>query len=391
MATYLVTGGCGFIGSHLGEALVARGDAVRVLDDLSSGSLANLPVGAALVRGDVAEAATLRDAMEGVDGCFHLAAIASVERGVRDPLGAHRVNLTAAVGVLNEAARRGIPVAYASSAAVYGDAPHLPLDEECRPQPLSAYGADKLGCEGHARAAGLAHGLRSTGLRFFNVFGPRQDPRSPYSGVISIFCDRFSRGEEVMIFGDGAQTRDFVYVADVVAALLAAMDRASIEAPVLNVCSGDPTSVTDLAARIAALCGVPLRVRSLPPRRSEVRHSLGSPARARATLGLGGTTPLRTGLAATLDWMRGVASSDAAARLASIRAPYPESPFTSPAMTAQSSMDAARMTSAATGQGDLPPARAGRGGASQAAGETPPRNEPGSATPSFAALSGSRR
>lgn len=305
---YLVTGGCGFIGSHLSAALIARGDEVVVLDDLSTGTEANLAPGATLVRGDVADPETARRTMRGVDGCFHLAAIASVERAVQDWLGTHRVNLSGTVALLDAArgrdGRAPVPFVYASSAAVYGDAAALPITEETPARPLSAYGADKLGCELHARVAGAVHGIPTFGLRFFNVFGPRQDPRSPYSGVISIFCSRLVRGEAVEVFGDGRQTRDFVFVADVVAALLAAMERASAEAPVCNVCTGRATSVLDLAGAIAELCGVPLEVRHRPPRAGEIRHSLGAPERSRALLGLGAPQGLREGLTETLAWLR---------------------------------------------------------------------------------------
>jgi UDP-glucose 4-epimerase len=308
VARFLVTGGCGFIGSHLCAALRARGDAVRVLDDLSTGSETNLAPGAELLRGDVADPEAVRTAMRGVDGCFHLAAIASVERGVQDWIGTHRVNLSGSIAVFDAArpreGRPAIPVVYASSAAVYGDQAALPLTEEAVPRPLSAYGADKLGSEQHARVAGVVHGVPTLGLRFFNVFGPRQDPRSPYSGVISIFCSRLSRGEAVDIYGDGGQTRDFVFVSDVVAALLAGMGAAATAAPVLNVCSGQPTSVLALAETVAALCGVPLELRRRPPRAGEIRHSLGSPARAREALGLPPPVGLREGLAEVIAWER---------------------------------------------------------------------------------------
>jgi UDP-glucose 4-epimerase len=304
MARFLVTGGCGFIGSHLCARLVARGDRVRVLDDLSTGSRANLAPGAELLVGDVADAATLREAMDGVDGCVHLAAIASVERGVQDWLGTHRVNLTATIAVFDAARRARIPVVYASSAAVYGDCAALPLAETAPTRPLSAYGADKLGCEQQARVAGVVHGVPTLGLRFFNVFGPRQDPRSPYSGVISIFCDRFSRGEPVSVYGDGEQTRDFVAVADVVAALLAGLRLASTEAPVFNVCTGRATSVLELARQVAAACGVPAEIRHQPARAGEIRHSLGDPTRAQAALGLGAPRGLGEGLAEIVAWLR---------------------------------------------------------------------------------------
>ncbi len=304
MARILVTGGCGFIGSHLTATLLARGDQVRVLDDLSTGSRANLAPGAELIIGDIAEAATVQDALAGCDGCVHLAAIASVERGVRDWAGSHRVNLSGTIAVFDAARQRRVPVVYASSAAVYGDHAELPLVEQAPTRPLSAYGADKLGCEQHARVGGLVHGLSTLGLRFFNVFGPRQDPTSPYSGVISIFCDRLSQGEPVAIYGDGGQTRDFVAVRDVVAALIAGLGQASPEAPVFNVCTGRATSVLDLAHVVAEACGTEPRITHLPPRLGEIRHSLGDPARVRAALGLGEPRGLREGIAEIVQWVR---------------------------------------------------------------------------------------
>jgi UDP-glucose 4-epimerase len=303
MATVLVTGGCGFIGSHLCSVLRARGDRVRVLDDLSSGSESNLAPGAALLIGDVARPATVRQALAGVDQCYHLAAVASVQRGVQEWYGTHRTNLSGTIALLEEARRHGIPIVYASSAAVYGDIDTLPLREDMQPRPLSAYGADKLGCEQHALVAGHTHGIATAGLRFFNVFGPRQDPRSPYSGVISVFCDRLSRGEPLDVYGDGLQTRDFVFVADVVRMLLAAMSSASVAAPVYNVCTGQPTSVLELASTVAELCGTTLAVRHQPPRIGEIRHSLGQPAQARQRLGTSPATTLRDGLAETLAWI----------------------------------------------------------------------------------------
>ncbi|MDR3536843.1 MAG: NAD-dependent epimerase/dehydratase family protein [Acetobacteraceae bacterium] len=307
MSTWLVTGGAGFIGSHLCEALCARGDTVRVLDDLSTGHRANLPDGVTLVHGDVADPDAVLEAVQGVDGCFHLAAIASVERGITDWFGTHRTNLSGTI-VLFEALRRAglqVPVVYASSAAVYGDCPTVPISEDAPRQPLSAYGADKLGCELHARVATHVHGIPTVGLRFFNVYGPRQDPRSPYSGVISIFCERISRGAPIDVFGDGRQTRDFVYVGDIVAGLLAAMRLRPAEAAVFNLCTGRPTSVLELAGHIAALAGSALDVTHRPPRAGEIRHSVGSPARGRAALGLVDPAVLSDGLRNVLDWMAG--------------------------------------------------------------------------------------
>ena len=305
MAIYLVTGGAGFIGSHLCDALVGRGDTVRVLDDLSTGSRANLPVGTMLIEADVADPDAMRAALDGVDGAFHLAAIASVQRGVSDWLGTHRANLTGTITLFDSVRGRGtpVPVVYASSAAVYGDCPTVPIPEDAERRPLSAYGADKYACELQARVAGHVHGIAATGLRFFNVYGPRQDPHSPYSGVISIFCERLVRGAPIDIFGDGGQTRDFVYVADVVAALLGAMRHPSTDAPAFNVCTGTPTSVLDLALTIADLTGTAPDIRHLPPRAGDIRDSTGVPDRARTAFGLGTPVPLREGLRNVLDWL----------------------------------------------------------------------------------------
>jgi UDP-glucose 4-epimerase len=307
MATYLVTGGCGFIGSHLCKALLSRGDAVRVLDDLSTGSLAGLPASAAFIQGDVADPDLVRTALAGVDGCFHLAAVASVELSNREWLRTNRTNLTGTITVFDAAMAAGrIPVVYTSSAAVYGDCPSLPLRESSEKQPLSAYGADKFGSELHARVAGKVHRLRSVGLRLFNVYGPGQSPKSPYSGVISIFCERIRRGEPIEVFGGGRQTRDFIFVADVVTALLRAMGVRLSGEPVFNICTGSGTSVLEVARTIASLCGQDLAIRFRPEREGEIGHSYGDPTAAKQALGLGSSTELRVGLAATLAWLGGI-------------------------------------------------------------------------------------
>jgi UDP-glucose 4-epimerase len=305
MTAWLVTGGAGFIGSHLCEALVARGDAVRVLDDLSTGKPANLPSAVELVEGHIADPVAVEHAIDGVAGCFHLAAIASVQRGVTDWLGTHRTNQTGAITVFDAVRRLSapIPVVYASSAAVYGDAATVPITEDTERRPLSAYGADKYACELHARVASVTHGIPTVGLRFFNVYGPRQDPQSPYSGVISIFCERIRRGAPIDVFGDGGQTRDFIYVGDVVAALLAAMRLQPRDAPAFNVCTGTATSVLQLAHTIADAAGTHLNVQHRPARQGEIRHSTGSPALSRARLSLPDPTDLRSGLRKVLDWL----------------------------------------------------------------------------------------
>lgn len=304
MANYLVTGGCGFIGSHLVDALCARGHSVRVLDDLSTGKLANKPPGVELVCGDVADPRLVREAMAGMGGCFHLAAIASVERGNADWFGTHRTNLSGTIAVF-DAARRAdptqpIPVVFASSAAVYGDNPNIPLSEDDPPRPLSAYGADKLGCELHGFVASRLHRVPTCGLRFFNVYGPRQDPTSPYSGVISIFCDRVKAGRAITIYGDGRQTRDFIYVGDVVRALVAAMDTCSVAGDIINVCTGTATTIRDLAEVVGDVVGTKPKLAFGPARPGDIRASVGDPAKARRVLRLTASTDLTTGLRKTL-------------------------------------------------------------------------------------------
>lgn len=298
MALYLVTGGCGFIGSHLVDALVAAGHAVRVLDDLSTGTEDNLTPGATLLQGSVADAALVRQAVGGIDGCFHLAAIASVQRSEEDLLGTHRTNLGGTLTLLDAiaAAGRPVPFVYASSAAVYGDCPHLPIREDAPKRPQSAYGADKFAGELHAAVATHTRGIPTTGLRFFNVYGPRQRPDSPYSGVVSIFADRIARGLGVSVFGDGAQTRDLVQVDDVVAALSQAMARRLPGAPVFNVCTGQATSVLQLAAALGALHGVVPAIIHGVPRAGEIRHSVGDPSASRRALDLAEPVALEAGL-----------------------------------------------------------------------------------------------
>ena len=308
MPRFLVTGGAGFIGSHLVHALLEEGHAVRVLDDLSSGHRENLPQQVELAEADVTDPAAVESAIDDVDGCFHLAAIASVARSHRDWLRSHQVNLTGTINVFDRARpsrrRRELPVVYASTAAIYGNCGSFPVDEESPAAPLSAYGADKHACELHARVAGAIHGVPTVGLRFFNLYGPRQDPLSPYSGVISIFADRLLRGEPVEIFGDGEQARDFIYISDAVQALRRAMRVATTGAFVFNVCTGKATSVSSLADTMAELCGTKLVVRHRPARCGEVRISIGDPQRAVEQLGFTAQTTLADGLEMTLDVLR---------------------------------------------------------------------------------------
>lgn len=309
MADYLVTGGCGFIGSHLADSLIADGHGVRIMDDLSTGHRANAPGGAEVIVDTIVDGAAVARAMAGMDGCFHMAAVASVQKAVEDWAGTHRVNLEGTIHVFDSARGRDggavRPVVYASSAAVYGDNPAMPLDEDSTTRPISAYGADKLGCEQHGLVAAHVYGVPNTGLRFFNVYGPRQDPKSPYSGVISIFADRIGRGAGVTIYGDGLQTRDFVYVGDVVRCLRAAMaaheaDGLAPRSAVYNVCTGRETTVKALAELLGTLSGRNAGISHDEPRTGDIRESLGNGSKAEAALGFRAGTALADGLAETL-------------------------------------------------------------------------------------------
>jgi UDP-glucose 4-epimerase len=304
MARYLITGGAGFIGSHLCERLLVGGHAVRVIDDLSTGSRRNLPASIELIVGDAADPAIVGKAVEQVDGIFHLAAIASIERSHEHWVEVHRVNQTAALVVLDAARLAGrIPVVLASSAAVYGDSDDLPLRETGVPRPVSAYGADKLGCELHARVAWIVHGVPTAALRLFNVFGPRQDAGSPYSGVTAIFADRIRRGEAPIVYGDGQQTRDFIYVADVTRHLEAAMNSLASKprSVVCNVCTGRAVTIQALAHHISDLLGRSgLGVKFAPPRTGDLRHSRGDPRRAMHELNVRPEIGLHCGLSALL-------------------------------------------------------------------------------------------
>jgi UDP-glucose 4-epimerase len=316
-ATFLVTGGAGFIGSHLVDALLAAGHRVRVLDDLSTGKRSNLDPRAEFILGDITDRHAVDAAVAGVAGVFHLAAIASVARANEDWPGTHRVNQSGTVAVLDaaraEAATQGrpVPVVYASSAAIYGDTGGETAHEALAPNPSTAYGADKLGSELHARIGSRIHGVPTLGLRFFNVYGPRQDPASPYSGVISIFAQRVADRLPITLHGDGGQTRDFVHVSDVVAHLSAAMTRLQANPAsgggALNVCTGRSVSVRELALLLGQVHGTSPRLEHGPARPGDIRHSRGQPDAAIATLGVRARMALEDGLA-TLDGLAAVAA-----------------------------------------------------------------------------------
>lgn len=300
--TIVVTGGCGFIGSHLVRSLFESGRRVRVLDDLSNGDPARLPAGVELREGDVANADFVRGAVADAVAVVHLAAVASVNRCVERWQASHLTNSAGSVVVM-EALRDLAPEAsfvYASSAAVYGNPTG---DEDGRVRetsptlPLSPYGVDKLACEMHARVGGSLFGLRSFGLRFFNVFGVGQAYDSPYSGVITQFVSNAVAGRPLTIHGDGRQTRDFVNVGDVVRAIERAESRASAAAPVVNVCTGQPTGIGELAGAIVRLAGRDVPIAMSDARPGDIRRSVGDPTMAFEKLEWRPSVSLEQGLA----------------------------------------------------------------------------------------------
>ena len=302
----LVTGGAGFIGSHLVEALLREGFRVRVVDNLATGHVANL---AHLegrfewVKGSVADFSVCEAAVKGVDYVFHQAAIPSVPRSVREPLSSHESGPTATINILEAARRVGVRrFMFAASSSAYGDTVELPKHEGMVPQPLSPYAAGKLAGEHYVRVYAQTMGLDGVSLRYFNIFGPRQDPSSPYSGVISIFIEKMSQGERPTIFGDGTQTRDFTYVANAVAANLAAMRHPDpLKGDVFNVGTGERISLLDLFTALKAIFSTDVEPDFQPARAGDVRDSLASLDRIRQVLGYEATISFREGLRRTVD------------------------------------------------------------------------------------------
>ncbi|HPW18548.1 MAG TPA: SDR family oxidoreductase [Candidatus Aminicenantes bacterium] len=308
MARYLVTGGAGFIGSHIAEALAGRGDEVRVLDDLSTGKLENLAGFAGtieFVEGDIRDFETCRRAVEGVAAVFHEAALASVTRSVEDPLLANAVNVTGTLNLLVAAQAAGVrSFVLASSSAVYGDDPAMPKVEGREGRPVSPYGANKLIGEKYAQTFHALHGLNTVSLRYFNVFGPRQDPASEYSAVIPLFVTKVLRGERPTIFGDGEQSRDFIHVDDVVRANLLAAESAGAAGEAFNVACGVGTTVNGLLAAINEALGAGVEARYAPPRPGDILHSTADISKARRLTGFEPGLSFREGLRATIDWYK---------------------------------------------------------------------------------------
>lgn len=299
---YLITGGAGFIGHHLAEGLAAQEHDVTVLDNLSTGHRDRLDQRVRFVQGDVRDTALIERLVTEADGIFHLAACVSVQACIQDWDAAHSVNLGGTMSVLRGAQRGGnVPVIYASSAAVYGRVKQDICVETSRLLPISPYGADKLACEHQAMAFHEVHGLASVGLRFFNVYGPGQDAASPYAGVIARFLRNRRTDSAHDVYGDGRQSRDFIHVSDVVAALIGAMQHAidgAASADVYNVCTGTETSLLHLISVLDRVSGcAPVPVHHFNPRGGDIDRSVGCPALAARELGFRARVDLPTGLA----------------------------------------------------------------------------------------------
>ena len=305
----LVIGGAGFIGSHIVERLAREGHSVRAFDNLSTGKRENLGAVAGdveLVVADVRHFERLRQEMRGCDVVFHQAAIVSVPYSVEHPDETLEVNLRGTLNVLQAAKAAGVKrVVMASSAAVYGEDPELPKRETMLPSPISPYGLEKLASEHYLSIWTKLFGVESVALRYFNVFGPRQDPSSAYSGVISIFVDRILRGAPITIFGDGEQFRDFVYVANVVEANLLAASRPEASGRVYNVGCGKRTSLNELATILGRICEREVKPSHAPPRAGDIRESLADIGRARAELGYEPRIGVEEGLRALVRSVKG--------------------------------------------------------------------------------------
>ncbi len=306
---YLITGGAGFLGCHLAQRLVSTSQDVRVLDDLSFGSLDNLAgVQASIefVKADIRDAAAVAAAMSGVDCAVHLAAIASVQRSVDDPSLTSSVNLMGSLNVLDQARRAGVRrVVFASSAAVYGQGPEPVKTESLAVAPASPYAAAKACAETMCRTFSSLYGLETLALRYFNIYGPRQSAGTDYGTVITRFIGRLLNGEPPIVFGDGLQTRDFCYVDDVVSAtILAATCPAVGRGEAVNIGSGTSVSVLELADCLNTAMGTSLQPVHVPPRPGDVRHSRADISLATSLLGFQPRTPLAEGLRSTAAWFR---------------------------------------------------------------------------------------
>ena len=311
MTRYLVTGGAGFIGSHIVAALAEAGGEVRVLDNLSTGKRGNVPASprVTLIEGDVLDPLALARAIDGVDVVFHQAAMASVPYSVANPLDCHAACATSTVAVLDAARRGGVKrVVYAGSSSAYGNQPYSAKRETDTLSPLSPYAAAKLAGEAYCQAFYATYGLETTVLRYFNVFGPRQDPASEYSAVIPKFVARMLQGKRPIVFGDGRQSRDFTYVDNVAAGNLAAAaaPAAAVAGRVFNVACGRQFSLLDLIASINRVLGTNLEPEFAPPRAGDVRESLADVSMAREALGYEPTVDFDEGLRRSIEYYQSI-------------------------------------------------------------------------------------
>ena len=305
MANYLVTGGAGFIGSHLAEILLTRGHTVRIADSLITGHRRNLPDGAEFLEGDLAEAAVANRAVQGMDYVLHEAAIPSVPRSVKNPVESHRANVDATLNLLVASRDAGVKrLVFASSSSEYGDTPVLPKREDMAPNPLSPYALQKLVGVQYCQLFTRLYGLETVCTRYFNVFGPRQDPGSPYSGVISLFITALIEGRQPTIYGDGGQTRDFTFVANVVDGVLRAADTPGVAGEVFNVATHGRISLNELLAVLNGIMGTKLEAVYRPARTGDVRDSQADISKAQQRLGYRPTVSLEEGLRQTVAWFR---------------------------------------------------------------------------------------
>jgi UDP-N-acetylglucosamine/UDP-N-acetyl-alpha-D-glucosaminouronate 4-epimerase len=311
MAHYLVTGGAGFIGSHLSEELVRRRQTVRVADSLITGKRSNLDhvPGVEFLEGDLADPLFAQRAVQGVDYVLHQAAIPSVPRSVKDPITSNRANVDATVNVLVAARDAGVRrLVFAGSSSAYGNTPTLPKHEEMPANPLSPYALQKVVGEQYLQMFTRLYGLETVSIRYFNVFGPRQDPTSPYSGVISVFATALLENRSPTIYGDGGQTRDFTYVANVVDGVLRACDAEGASGEVINVATGGRISLNQLFKTMKAVAGGTVEPTYAEERAGDVRDSQADISKARRILGYAPTVSFEEGLKRTIDWYRAAAA-----------------------------------------------------------------------------------
>ena len=305
MANYVVTGGAGFIGSHIAEELLRRKQSVKIIDNFSTGKRENLKTlnGAEAIATDISEARDLAAIFSGVDYVIHQAAIPSVPKSIVDPISSHKANVNGTLNVLIAARDAGVKrVVYASSSSLYGDSPTLPKHEQMMPNPLSPYGAQKLFGEMYCQVFTRAYGLETVSLRYFNVFGPRQDPSSQYSGVLAKFIPALLQGRRPVIYGDGLQSRDFTYVQNVVEANLLACTAPSVAGEAVNVACGDRITVNDMLVQINKIMEKDIAPIYEQPRSGDIKHSQADIQKAVTKLNYKPSVSFSEGLRRTIDW-----------------------------------------------------------------------------------------